>query len=60
MSKGSFVKKGYKWVKMVKIWLEMVLDQKKKGVVKGLALDLANTEAPLVLKTCHIVKYYML
>jgi hypothetical protein len=32
----------------------------KKGVVKGLALNLANTKAPLVLKTCHIVKYYML
>jgi hypothetical protein len=51
MSKGSFVKNGYKWVKMVKNMVRNGLE--KKGVVKGLALDLSNTEAPLVLKPYH-------
>jgi hypothetical protein len=54
MSKGSFVKNGYKWVKMVKNMVRNGLE--KKGVVKGLALDLANTEAPLVLKPYHKIQ----
>jgi len=41
MNKRSFVKSGYKWVKVVKNGL------KKKGcVIKGLALDLVNTRPP--------------
>jgi hypothetical protein len=53
MSKENFIKNGYKWVKVVKNGL------KKKRVVKGLALDLANTEASLVLKPCPKTKCYI-